>query len=143
MRVAAGHNTGMERESDKHSPRVDEAMKQDVESLLKGAPVESRAQESRLQEDPDVGPGTRTDVPDPPGSGIPETAADRRAEIARHLATVRFPASREELVAAARDDGASPQLLRELQDLDEEGPFETVQAVWTAMGGESESPHTR
>jgi hypothetical protein len=41
----------MERRSDKHSPRVDEVMRDEVESVTRGAPVEARAQESRLKED--------------------------------------------------------------------------------------------
>lgn len=133
----------MDPETDKHSPRVDEAMKHDVESLVKGAPVESRAQESRLQEDPGVGPGARHDVPDSAGAGIPATAADLRAEIARHLASVRFPATREDLVAAAEADAASPDVVRLLGELPPSQPYPTVQAVWTALGGESESSHTR
>ncbi len=133
----------MDPESDKHNPRVDEAMKHDVESLLKGAPVESRAQESRLQEDPDVGPGTRHDVPASSGAGIPVTAADLRADIARHLASVSFPATREDLVAAAEADAAPPEVVRLLGDLPPGQPYPTVQAVWTALGGEAESSHTR
>ncbi len=132
----------MERESDKHSPRVDDAMAHDVESLLKGAPVESRAQEGRLQEDPDIGPGTRVDVPDAPGIGISEMSAGQRSELARHLATVRFPARRDDLLTAAAD-GGSPELTTALQALPEDEAYSNVQAVWAALGGETEDPHTR
>ncbi len=132
----------MERESDKHSPRVDDAMAHDVESLLKGAPVESRSQESRLQEDPDVGPGVRADVDEAPGSGISLVAAEHRAELARHLAVVRFPAGRDELLAAAADS-SSPEVFSALQGLPEGETYANVQAVWVALGGEAEQPHTR
>ncbi len=132
----------MDPQSDKHNPRVDEEMKHDVESLLKGAPVESRAQESRLQEDPGVGPGTRRDVPESSGAGIPTDAADLRADIARHLASVRFPATGDDLVAAAEADSASAEVLRLLRGLPPGQPYPNVQAVWAAVGGETESPHT-
>ncbi len=59
----------MERETDKHNPRIDDAMARDLDSLLKGAPVESRSQESRLQEDPSVGPGRRFEA-EPAGPGL-------------------------------------------------------------------------
>lgn len=132
----------MERESDKHSPRVDDAMAHEVESLLKGAPVESRSQESRLQEDPDVGPGIRADVDDSLGSGISLVAAEHRAELARHLAVARFPARREELLAAAAES-PSPEVTRALESLPEGETYQNVQAVWVALGGEAEQPHTR
>ena len=132
----------MERESDKHSPRVDDAMAHDVESLLKGAPVESRSQESRLQEDPDVGPGVRAEAADAPGSGISMVAAEHRAELARHLAVARFPAGRDALLAAAAD-GPSQEVLSALRSLPEGETYPNVQAVWVALGGEAEEPHTR
>ena len=42
----------MERGSDKHGPRVDEALEQRTGSLDQGAPVESRADEARAEETP-------------------------------------------------------------------------------------------
>ena len=134
----------MERETDKHSARVDDAMAHDVESLLRGVPVESRSQEARLQEDPDVGPGRRFDLEDlPPQSlGISGTAAERRAELARHLATAGFPARREALVRAARGNFAPDWVLDALEALPEDEEYPNVQAVWQAIGGEVEDPHT-
>jgi hypothetical protein len=132
----------MERDTDKHSPRLDEAMAHDVESLLKGAPVESRAQESRLQEDPGVGPGRRFDADERPGLGISETEADQRAELARHLATVRFPAGPDELAAAAQSDNAPAEVVEALRALPAAEQYPNVQAVWSAIGGEAERPHT-
>src|SRR5215211_1294805 len=41
----------MERQSNLHSPRVDEEMQHEVESLTRGSPVEARIEESRLMED--------------------------------------------------------------------------------------------
>lgn len=133
----------MERETDKHNPRVDDAMARDVESLLKGAPEESRAQEARLQEDPDVGPGRRFDVDERPGLGIPDSEADQRADLARHLAGAQFPAARDELVASAEGANAPESLLADLRRLPPDEAFANVQRVWVALGGEAEKPHTR
>ena len=133
----------MERESDKHSPRVDDAMARDVESLLKGSPEESRAQEARLQEDAGVGPGRRFDVADQAGLGISESDADRRAELARHLAAATFPAVRDDLVAAAQSDHAPDELVGELRGLPAGEAYANVQHVWLALGGQGEKPHTQ
>ncbi len=132
----------MERESDKHNPRVDEAMAHDVDSLLHGAAEESRAQEGRLQEDPAVAPGRRFDEVIP-GVEITDSDVEGRAELSRHLASARFPAGREELVAAAEDAHAPDDVVAALGDLPADEVYENVQAVWQALGGNVEAPHTR
>lgn len=131
----------MANESDKHSPRIDDAMAGDVESLLRGSPEESRAQEGRLQEDPSVGPGRRAEAEEASGLGIAASTADDRADLARHLAAAAFPARRAELVRAAADDHAEPRLLDALRSLPDED-YATVADVWRAMGGATESSHT-
>ncbi|HSH59987.1 MAG TPA: DUF2795 domain-containing protein [Acidimicrobiales bacterium] len=130
----------MDRESNKHSPRVDEALAHDVDSLLHGSPEESRAQEGRLQEDPGVGPGRRFDDP-VPGTGLTEADLQERAELSSHLAAAHFPARRDELVAAAREDHAPEDVVRALGELPPDEEYETVQAVWQALGGNVEPPH--
>lgn len=132
----------MERESDKHNPRVDEAMAHDVDSLLHGAPVESRAQEARLQEDPEVGPGRRLDEPRP-GVEMSDADTERRAELSRHLAGVHFPARPHDLVAAAVEDHAPDEVVQALRALPSNQSYPTVQAVWQALGGPVEPPHTQ
>jgi hypothetical protein len=130
----------MDRESNKHSPRVDDALAHDVDSLLHGAAEESRAQEGRLQEDPAVGPGRRFDEPFP-GMELTDADVEKRTELSRHLAAARFPAGRDELIAAARDDHAPDDLMQALDQLPADQAFETVQAVWQALGGNVEPPH--
>ena len=130
----------MDRESNKHSPRVDEALAHEVDSLLHGSPEESRAQEGRLQEDPAVAPGRRFDEAIP-GMDLTDAEVEKRAELSRHLASARFPAGREELLAAARDDHAPDDLMQALHQLPAAVSFDTVQAVWQALGGNVEPPH--
>ncbi len=136
-----GRMPSMDRESNKHSPRVDEALAHDVDSLLHGSPEESRAQEGRLQEDPGVGPGRRFDDP-VPGIDMTEAELQERAELSRHLAAAHFPAARDDLVVAAEGDHAPDDVLRALGQLPPEGTYENVQAVWQALGGHVEPPHT-
>jgi hypothetical protein len=42
----------MERGSDKHTPRLDDEMDGETESLTRGSPIESRSDESRMKEPP-------------------------------------------------------------------------------------------
>jgi len=130
----------MDRESNKHSPRVDEALAHDVDSLLHGSPEESRAQEGRLQEDPEVGPGRRLDDLIP-GVDMTEAELRERAELSRHVAAAHFPARRDELVAAAEGDHAPDEMMRALGELPADEEYQTVQAVWKALGGNVEPPH--
>jgi len=130
----------MDRESNKHSPRVDDAMAHDVDSLVHGSPEESRSQEWRLQEDPDVGPGRPSDEPIP-GTELTQAEVQERAELSRHLASAHFPAGRDELVATAEDANAPDDVVQTLRGLPAEEEYQTVQAVWKALGGNVEPPH--
>lgn len=133
----------MERDTDKHSPRIDDAMSHDVESLLRGTPEESRARAERLQEDPDVGPGRAAKAEEKVGLGVSASAADRRAELARYLAAAAFPARTDELVYMAEADQAPPSLVAALRSLPSDEEHPNVQSVWRALGGEVEGTHTR
>lgn len=123
----------MERSSDKHSGRLDDAMAHDVQSVVQGAPVESRAAEERLQE----------------GGEAPEAIAvegdtldaqlEVRSDLARQLRPSAFPADRAALLATARDEGASEAVRDLLSQLPDGVTFPTVGAVWEALGGEAES----
>jgi hypothetical protein len=137
----------MQRESDKHSPRVDEEMKHELQSLVQGnAAEESRAREDFTQEAPTEDemrfePANRT-LDEDRGIGIPDADADARSELARHVASAQWPASRDELVHAARVDSAPQKLLDTLRNLPGEVRFENVQEVWASLGGATEDSHT-
>ena len=122
----------MERASDKHSPRLDDAMAADTRSMTQGAPIEARDGDERLQE----------------GGEAPEAVADRgvrldeldgRSELARHLRPSAFPADRQALLAVARDENAPGAVLDALRVLPEGVGFANVEAVWEALGGRRES----
>ena len=128
----------MERGSDKHSPRVDEELDHETQSLQQGAPVESRVEEHREQE----GPGDDQPTPDARLTGGRATAAsldlddaETRADIARFLTPSIFPADREALLADARGNQAPAGVLERLQALPAGRAFENVQDVWGALGG--------
>jgi hypothetical protein len=132
----------MERGSDKHAPRLDEELKHDTSSLVRGSPVESRASESREQEGPADGEPTPDalisgDHPPPNPDVLTHDEVEARTDLARHLQPSVFPADREVLVASARRMGAPDELVARLSALPE-GTFDNVEAVWEALGGRVE-----
>ena len=131
----------MERESNKHSPRIDEEMKRETAPLTHGAPVDSRAQESREKEGPADGEPTPDEVittkdATPPRS-LPDEQIELRRDLARYLERAIFPASREEVLENARAAGAPEQIIKEFERLPT-GRFAGFPDVWAALGGEIE-----
>jgi hypothetical protein len=123
----------MERGSDKHNGRLDDAMSHDVRSVLQGAPVEARAADDRLQE------GGEAPEAVVPKSDTLEASLEARSELARQLRPSAFPADRATLLDTARDEHASDQVLDALARLPGDTTFPTVEAVWEALGGQAET----
>ncbi len=132
----------MERSSDKHAPRVDEELKRELSSLVRGSPVEARANESREQEGPADGEPTPDALLTSERQGatpdvLNHDEVEARAELARHLQPSVFPADRTALIESARTLGAGEELLARLATLPE-GTFDHLEAVWEALGGRVE-----
>jgi hypothetical protein len=133
----------IDRGSDKTGPRIDEERARDTESMERGAPVPSRAEEFREVE----GAGDDEPAPDARLSGdrgmVPEEQLgpdelEARSEIARHLDPSVFPADREALLQTAMDNNAPASVMDRLADLPEDVTFENVQIVWESLGGSVE-----
>ena len=126
-----------QRDSTKHSPRVDEELKKEVSSLVHGAPTESRREEWREQEgaaDGEPEPSARVAAP---GRLGPDNEA-ARAELSRHLRLSAFPGDREALLREAEANNAPEAVFAALRHLPEGRQFSTVYDVWGALGGEIE-----
>jgi hypothetical protein len=126
-----------ERDSNKHSPRLDDELKKEVGSLVHGSPAESRKEEWREQEgaaDDEREPSSRT--VDPHALGPDNETA--RAELSRHLRLSAFPGNRDSLIAEAETNDAPEPVLQALRRLPEGKEFATVYDVWEALGGEIE-----
>ncbi|MGH9277846.1 MAG: DUF2795 domain-containing protein [Acidimicrobiales bacterium] len=121
----------MERASDKHGPRLDDALEQDTRSIVQGQPVEARADEAREQE----GPGEGEPTPDVRLTG---DEVEARAELARHLDPSVFPARTEQLCESAARHHAPGWILTLLRALPD-GTYDTTEDVWSALGGTRET----
>jgi hypothetical protein len=132
----------MERGSDKHGPRLDEALKHDTSSLVHGSPVESRASEAREQEGPADGEPTPDalltgDRPPSDPDTLSHDEIEARTELGRHLQPSIFPADRAAIVASAQRMEGSEDLVARLSQLPD-GTFDHLEAVWEALGGRVE-----
>jgi hypothetical protein len=122
---------------------VDEALKHETESLLRGEPNEARSEEFREQEGPADGeptPDARIrGGADIPGTGLSLDDINGRAELARYLEHRKFPARPDELAVHARERHAPDTVVAQLQQAPDH-MYETVSEVWAALGGRVEKP---
>lgn len=128
----------MERESTKHSPRVDDQMVHESSGLLQGRTYGEGREEGFSHESPDddAGAGRRPEV-DSPNLPIDTDEVDLRAELAASLRPSAFPGTADDLRAVARDEFA-PQPVLDLLDVLPDGTYQTVGEVWEATGGDTE-----
>jgi hypothetical protein len=127
----------VQRDSDRHSPRLDDELKRETESLVRGAPVESHAEEWREQEgsaDGEREPSARTRA-----GGLDADEVAQRSNLSRHLRLSVFPAEREALLEEAAANNAPGPVLAELRRLPPDVTFGTVHEVWAALTGTMET----
>jgi Protein of unknown function (DUF2795) len=125
------------RESTKHGPKLDDALKHETRPLEQGAPIEARTQESREAEGPadderDVDSRTA-----PPGA-LGSDAVEARRELSRHLRSSAFPADRDALLAEAEEQNAPEPLVAVLRSLPAGESYATAHEVWAALEGHDE-----
>ncbi len=132
----------MERGSDKHSARMDDALEAEVAGLMR-AGHDNRADwnspEPSGEDQPDVDrvpDGTLSGgVPD----GMTEDDVEGRSQLATYLGRL-WPATREELIRVATDNEAPDDVLGTLHGLPMGQQFANLQEVWsTVSGGHVES----
>ena len=124
----------MTRESTKHGPRLDEALKHETQPLEQGAPLESHAREDLEKEGPadderDVDSRTAS-----PGS-LGSDPVEARREVSRHLRRSAFPSDRDGLVLEAAEQSAPEPVLRALRSLPAGESYATAHEVWAALEG--------
>ena len=136
----------MERGSDKHGARMDDALAHEVDGTIE-AGRSSRVEEWR---DPEPSGEDQPDVDlRPDGAlhgGVPEGMTDQdvelRSEVAQALGKEIYPASGAELVAKAQESSATDHVLDLLERLPSEETFTNVQDIWTSLGGGVEQHRT-
>jgi uncharacterized protein DUF2795 len=120
-----------ERGSTQHSPRVDEELHKETESLLRGSPVEARAQDWRRMEPPADGEPL-------PDAHVTVDDIELRSLLAISLRPSAFPGDRARLLAVAEQEHAEDRILEWLGSLPATRTFPNVEAVWETLGGAKE-----
>jgi hypothetical protein len=127
----------MERGSDKHSARMDDALQGEVEGLMRTGHdnrEDWNSPEPSGEDQPDVDlvpNGTLAGgVPD----GMTEQDVEARSELAQYLGRL-WPATREELIRVATDNEAPDRVLARLHALPLGVQFANLQEMWAASSG--------
>jgi hypothetical protein len=133
----------MERGSDKHSARMDDALEAEVRGMMtagretRGEQWNSAEPSGEDQPDVDLVPdGTLSGgVPE----GMTERDVEERAELASYLGKEVWPAGSAVLTDKAREMGAPDAVLEQLGRLPQSAVFDNVQGVWQALQGGTET----
>ena len=128
----------MERETTKHSPRIDDQMVHETSGLLQGRTFGEGREEGYTQESPedDAGAGRRPEV-EIQHSPVQPDEVELRSDLAVSLRPSAFPATADQLRAVAREEFA-PEPVLDLLDGLPDGTYQTVAEIWEATGGETE-----
>lgn len=133
----------MERGSDKHGRRLDDAMKSETDGMMRAGrdthAVEWKSAEPSGEDQPDVDM-----VPDGTLSGgtpigMDESDVEGRSELARHLRPSLFPAVRELLLDHVIESDAPQRIVDMVRGLPAGREFVNVAEAWQALGGHVES----
>jgi Protein of unknown function (DUF2795) len=127
----------MDRGSDKHSPRVDDQLANEVRGTVQGT-AGGRVEEWKMAEPPGEDQPDATLVPDfdygrdePAGVGNPES--ERLSRFGRYIGRSALPGDRAALTKSARDLDAPDDVLEALNRLPEKTTYQTVTEVWRAV----------
>ena len=127
----------MERGSDKHSARMDDALEAEVSGLMRAghdnrADWNSPEPSGEDQPDVDLVPnGTLAGgVPD----GMTEDDVERRSELAALLGRI-WPATSEQVLSVAVENEAPEAVLTTLRHLPPGQSFQNLQELWATISG--------
>ncbi len=133
----------MQRGSDKHGPRIDEALEHETEGLVRSGrdthAEEWKSAEPSGEDQPEVDLSGGTVLQ----GGVPDgmTAADveERSRIATYLGRQVWPATGHQLVSVARAREAPDAVVARLSELPPERSFGNLQEAWVALSGGTEA----
>ena len=127
----------MERGSDKHSARMDDALEAEVSGLMR-AGHDSRADwnspEPSGEDQPDVDLVPNGTLAGGVPEGMTEADVERRSELAQYLGRV-WPATSEQVLAVATENGAPDAVLNPLRGLPPGHSFENLQELYAVVSG--------
>lgn len=127
----------MERGSDKHSARMDEAMSAEVEGLVRSGHdnrAEWNSPEPSGEDQPDVDLVPHGNLAGGVPDGMTERDIERRSELASFLGRV-WPATTEQLREVATGNDAPERVLDLLRGLTPSRSYANLQEAWAELSG--------
>ena len=133
----------MERGSDKHGFRLDDAMASETEGLVRSG----RSTHGEEWKDPEPTGEDQPDVDRAPSDsmvgGTPEGMSvedvEGRAELASYIGKEAYPAVRAQLIDLVMDRRAPDRVIDLVKNLPSDRQFNNVNEVWAALGGKVET----
>ena len=127
----------MQRGSDKHSARLDDALEQEVSGLMRSGHdnrEDWNSPEPSGEDQPDVDLVPNGTLSGGVPEGMTGEDVDGRSELASYLGRA-WPATREDLIGKATENDAPDSVLQQLQGLPEGSDYENMQELWSALSG--------
>jgi len=129
----------MERGSDKHSARMDEALDHEVEGLVRSGrdthTEEWKSAEPSGEDQPEVDLSADGDLHGGVPDGMTEADVEERSRLAAYLGKEVWPATGEQLVEVARGRQAPDVVLDRLAQLPAGRVYDNLQDAWQQLGG--------
>ncbi|WP_069169879.1 DUF2795 domain-containing protein [Streptomyces griseus] len=123
---------------DKTGPVRDDEMKKELQGELKGGRGARVREERELQpageDQPAVGRSPNATLPGSTPPGMTREDVELRTELARHLGRGPFPADREKVIRALRDDNAPDALVDTAAHLPDDTQYGNVQDLLRGLG---------
>lgn len=133
----------MERGSDQHNQRLDDAMKSETQGMMKSGrdthAEEWKSAEPSGEDQPDVDLAPNGTLAGGVPDGMSGDDVEGRSELATYLHRSTFPAAGTALEQAAREADAPDAVLEELRGLPAGGEYANVGEVWQALHGGHEA----
>lgn len=132
----------MQRGSDKHSARMDDALEGEVAGMMSAGhdthAEEWKSAEPSGEDQPEVQLSADGSLHGGVPDGMTEGDVEERSRLAAYLGKEVWPATGEQLVEVARGREAPDQVLDRLRQLPAGRVFDNLQDAWTELGGGTE-----
>ena len=129
----------MQRGSDKHSARMDDALEGEVAGMLAAGhdthAEEWKSAEPSGEDQPDVQRSADGEMHGGVPDGITEAEVEERSRLAAYLGKEVWPATGEQLLEVARGREAPDVVVDRLAQLPPGRVFENLQEAWAELGG--------
>ena len=136
----------MQRGSDKHSARLDDALDSEVAGLVSAGHdthvEEWKSAEPSGEDQPEVQRSAGGDLHGGVPAGMTEADVEERSRLAAYLGKEVWPATGEQLLEVARGRQAPDLVVDRLAELPPGRVFETLQEAWSELGGGTEQGRT-